>query len=252
MWRFATARAPGTLHLKNGLPCQDSLSCAIPANRTFVAAVADGAGSARMAEVGAHTAVQTIVRSVTAAFLRGDADPVSMLTEAAAEARDRLAVIAREHATEVRELACTLLAVIAGPQSKNALQIGDGVIVLGDDGSDWRWAFWPQHGEYANTTHFLTDEDATAFMQVEGLGETVSDIALTTDGLERLALHYASKSVYHPFFDGIFAPLHQTDGEGEIPRLSVGLADFLRSERTSARTDDDVSLVIATRRPQVP
>jgi hypothetical protein len=249
VWRFAAARAPGTSHLKTGLGCQDDLACAIAADGTFVAAVADGAGSASMAEVGARTAVQVVVGFVQKALEQREHEPVRMLRNAAQEARNRLADLAREHGTELRELACTLLAVIVGPQTGAALQIGDGVIVLGRDGSDWGWVFWPQRGEFANTTHFLTDEDAASFLRVEELNEPFSEVALMTDGLERLALHYATTSAYRPFFEAIFKPLHHTDGEGKIESLSIELEKFLVSEAVRERTDDDVSLIIGTRRP---
>lgn len=249
MWRFATARAPGTSHIRSGLPCQDSLACSILEIDTLVAAVADGAGSAGEAALGARTVVQTVVETVTRALtVSGETDPLTLLTDAAIAARARLSAVAREQAIELRELASTLIAVISGPRGGAALQIGDGVIVVSEGSSDWSWAFWPQHGEYANTTHFLTDEQMAGSLQVGPLGAAVTDIALTTDGLERLALHYGSKSVYRPFFDGIFDPLHQARGAGEIAPLSLALDAFLKSERVSARTDDDVSIVLATRR----
>ena len=110
--------------------------------------------------------------------------------------------------------------------------------------------FWPQRGEYANTTHFLTDKDAAERLQIEPLVGKVTDVALMTDGLESLALHYASKSVHEPFFHGMFQPLLDADGAEEINRLSASLERFLSSERVGSRTDDDVSLILATCRQQ--
>jgi hypothetical protein len=110
--------------------------------------------------------------------------------------------------------------------------------------------FWPQRGEYANTTHFLTDEDALERLHIEPFVGKVSDIALMTDGLEPLALHYASKSVHEPFFHGMFQPLLDADGAEEINHLSASLERFLSSERVGSRTDDDVSLILATCRQQ--
>ena len=78
----------------------------------------------------------------------------------------------------------------------------------------------------------------------------VTDVALMTDGLESLALHYASKSVHEPFFHGMFQPLLDADGAKEINRLSTSLERFLSSERVGSRTDDDVSLILATCRQQ--
>ncbi|MGQ4806971.1 hypothetical protein NKDENANG_00309 [Candidatus Entotheonellaceae bacterium PAL068K] len=107
-------------------------------------------------------------------------------------------------------------------------------------------------------------------LQVEAFSGKVTDVALMTDGLESLALHYASRSVHEPFFHGMFRPLFDLEGSswptgyggvrrhvlfrplfdleeiGEIKRLSALLERFLSSERVRARTDDDVSLILAT------
>ncbi len=251
MWRLAAARVPGTSHVKGGLPCQDDFSWTAEGD-SFVVALADGAGSVRMAERGASTVVRSVTTSVRAALELGQTDAPSILKEAALAARRELATIATAEGLLLRDFASTLLAVLARPDGGAALQIGDGVIVVGEDGSDWSWVFWPQHGEYANTTHFITDEDAPGLLQVEPLPSQVSDIALMSDGLERLTLNLGGRSTHRPFFAGIFAPLLAAEGTGHIAVLSAALEEFLRSDSVAARTDDDLSLVIATRRRYQP
>jgi hypothetical protein len=248
MWRFAAARATGVSHLKTGLECQDRFACALLAPETLVVAVADGAGSATLSELGARTAVEAVVRAVRARFEAGRRDFAAALREAAVEAREGVLAAAADVGAEVRELASTLLAVVASPAGGAALQIGDGVIVVSDGGAEWSWVFWPQRGEYANTTCFLTDEDALSRLQVEPLAGLVTDVALTTDGLEPLALHYASQTVHEPFFHGLFAPLIRSPAAGELSALSAALEAFLSSERVAERTTDDVAIVLATRR----
>jgi hypothetical protein len=125
-------------------------------------------------------------------------------------------------------------------------------MVVSDGGNGWSWVFWPQRGEYANTTFFLTDDDAIERFQVEALPGAISDIALMSDGLEPLALYYASKTVHEPFFNGMFRPLLQSDGIKEISHLSESLQQFLSSDQVGSRTDDDVSIILATRRNQDP
>jgi hypothetical protein len=44
----------------------------------------------------------------------------------------------------------------------------------------------------------------------------------------------------------MFRPLFDVDGTKEINRLSASLEQFLSSERVGSRTDDDVSLILAT------
>jgi hypothetical protein len=245
-------------------------------NQTLVAAVADGAGSAALAEHGAGIAVKAVCDLLSRELDEGRSDYDAMLREAAAEARKAVFAEARRRGVEPRELASTLLVVVVGPDGGSALQIGDGVIVVSDGGNGWgwvfwpqrgeyanqisnpnrdttrfRWIFWPQRGEYANTTYFLTDTDALERLRVAPRLGKVTDIALMTDGLESLALRYASTAVYGPFFRGMFRPIldageASVNKDREIKHLSASLDRFLSSDRVRSRTDDDVSLVLAS------
>jgi serine/threonine protein phosphatase PrpC len=58
----------GTSHIKVGQPGQDAHHWSVLPDGTLVAAVADGAGSATLAEVGATLAAQTAVKFLTAAL----------------------------------------------------------------------------------------------------------------------------------------------------------------------------------------
>jgi hypothetical protein len=247
MWRFAKAQVTGSSHVKTGLPCQDRLRCVVLATDTLIAAVADGAGSATLADCGAEIAVEIALRSLSLSLESGISDLGSVLREAAVDARNAVIAEAKIRGLEPRELASTLLIIVAGSSDGGALQIGDGVIVVRDAFDDLCWVFWPQRGEYANTTRFLTDEDAADWVQIEALPGAITGVALMTDGLEPLALHYATKSVHEPFFRTMFQPLAEADGSGEIEHLSGALEDFLTSDRVSARTDDDLSLILAIR-----
>lgn len=248
MWRFAVARVTGSSHLRTGTPCQDRAGCALLPGGTLVAAIADGAGSASRAELGAATAIQAALGRLRLDLADPAADPTSALRGAALHARDAILTLAKEEGEEARSYTSTLLLVAVTPRGGGALQIGDGVMVVGTGGDGWSWMFWPQRGEYANTTFFLTDDDAPGHMEVGAFGGTPTDVAVMTDGLEPLALHYASRSVHEPFFEGMFQPLVDAGGSHEIGHLSTSLETFLSSERIRGRTDDDVSLILATRR----
>jgi hypothetical protein len=174
------------------------------------------------------------------------------LQDAARHARDAVLARAEADGQEAASYAATLLALVDTPDGGAALQIGDGVIVVGEEAGGWRWMFWPERGEYANTTRFLTDTDAPDHVRVAELPGSPTDVAIMTDGLQSLALHYASQSVHEPFFHGMFQPLHGSSGFGEVPALSASLEQFLSSDRVRMRTDDDVSLILATRRSPAP
>lgn len=250
MWRWAASSATGRSHLRSGLPCQDRFGLRVLPNGTLIAALADGAGSATHGAIGAETAVTSVLSSLYAALAIGRTDLDVLMREAAQEAR--LAVVARSSSeeTDSRQYASTLLALVLTLDKGAAMQIGDGVIVVKQENeADWTWLIWPQRGEYANTTFFLTDPAALRHLDVQTFPGSITDATLMSDGLECLALRYADQSVHQPFFSGMIRPLLHASGTDEIAPLSDSLRQFLASEQVSSRTDDDVSIILATRRP---
>jgi hypothetical protein len=131
------------------------------------------------------------------------------------------------------------------------LQIGDGVIVVHDHRDTYRPMFWPATGEYVNTTYFLTDQDAVDRLRLGFWGLRVEEIAILTDGLQSLALQYASRRAHTPFFRPLFARLRRESG-GESMLLRAELETWLDSDSVNQRTDDDKTLILATRRPPDP
>jgi hypothetical protein len=249
LWRHAGGQATGSSHEKLGKPCQDRFRvCTVDADATLVAVVADGAGTAEFAHLGAEIAVETVSSVAQLGARAGRSDLGDVLREGAALARQRILEAAADKQAAPRALACTLLAVIATPTGGAALQIGDGAIVACEKDSDWRCVIWPQKGEYANSTFFLTDETALSQVEVCPLSDEVRELALMSDGLEQLAIHFASRSAHAPFFRTVFAPLLALEAPGEAAALSEGLNNLLKSAPVRQRTDDDATLVLATRR----
>jgi hypothetical protein len=199
-----------------------------------------------MAEHGARIAVEAVITYVKDS-LEDRTDFDLLLREAATASRKAVIDEAQRQGAEPRSYASTLLTVVLTPNGGGALQIGDGVMVVSDD-EGWRWIFWPQRGEYANTTRFLTDEDAIDRLEIDVFCGAIKDVALMSDGLEPLALHYASKMVYAPFFTGMFQPLLNAEISAEVVQLSALLERFLAYDQVRSRTDDDTSLILATRR----
>jgi hypothetical protein len=198
--------------------------------------------------VGAEVAVATMSSIIELGVRAERRDMLAVLREAAALSRQRLVEAATDRQASPRDLACTLLAVVLAPLGGAALQIGDGVIVTRDAKPDWSWVFWPQKGEYANTTFFLSDERSLADAAGCELRDDVADVALMTDGVEPLALHFASRTAHAPFFRSVFMPLYADASRGEAAALSTALAGMLATPAVRARTDDDTTLVLATRR----
>jgi serine/threonine protein phosphatase PrpC len=115
MWRFVSACAIGTSHLKTNLPCQDRLACEALTGGALVAAVADGAGSAAMGGRGAEIAVLSVIEYLKGGIRDGRTDFDNLLREAAALARDAIADEANREGTALRSYASTLLTVVPIP-----------------------------------------------------------------------------------------------------------------------------------------
>lgn len=142
-----------------------------------------------------------------------------------------------------RQLACTLLVALLGNGWAMFAQIGDGVIVFNGD-AGYELAFWPDNGEYANTTRFLTDDDYHKHLRIEIVTRQVSELAVMTDGLQMLALDFKGARVHDRFFEPLFRTVRNNPNE---EALRASLLDFMDSKRVNERTDDDKTLLLATR-----
>jgi hypothetical protein len=252
-WRTAYASVAGTSHHKTGLPCQDAGGCVVVAaadgSEVLIAAVSDGAGTASRSEMGAALAVSRFLRDFSEIVTQ---DPhLKQIDQACAEkwltsVRDAISEIAVGEGNQFRDYACTLLGAVIGPSGAAYMQIGDGAIVVaGEELGEYSWIFWPQHGEYANSTNFLTQEDAAAALQFDS-GPPVSEIAIFSDGIERLVLDLSARTVHSPALRPIFNWLAGTK-PNDVRQPSQALISYLGSEHVNNRTDDDKTLVMATR-----
>lgn len=250
-WKLLCGSVTGTSHERRGEPCQDyALGRLLGGDDSpiLVVACSDGAGSASHADLGSRVACLTFLRTAAAALEGGLA--LSEVNEHVVrrwheQTRARLSLEACFRNLDLRDFACTLLTTIAGPGQTILSQIGDGAIVF-RDGDGYQAAFWPQSGEYANSTYFLTGPDHVERLAFRSLGHGVDELALFTDGLQPLALHYASRCVHGPFFDPMFESLRNAPQPEE---LEDPLRQFLASGPVNDRTDDDKTLILATRRP---
>lgn len=244
------------------MPCQDASACQIvtdnDANDVLVAIVSDGAGSAKRPEVGARLACSSFTTAITACL--NDPGTVRDLSREwvedwLAQFQRDVALCAESQGLTSRDLACTISAAVVGMDAAMFLQVGDGVIVVSPrfEVDEYSWVFWPQRGEYANETIFATEERALKTFEHDLLETTIDEICLLTDGLQQVALHMESKTAFGPFFQPLFATV-RTAPVGFSSALSEGLNNWLSSPRVEERTNDDKTIVLATRTglPHVP
>ncbi|HRW64935.1 MAG TPA: PP2C family serine/threonine-protein phosphatase [Candidatus Competibacter sp.] len=253
-WRYVHASVAGVAHLVDGIGCQDACAAQLlpgPAsNPVLVLAATDGAGSATLSGVGAELACQTLLAECAAWLASTPLDEDWMPTVAEQlfqRVRNALERLATDTEQPIREFACTLLGAVVAADRALFLQIGDGAIVIGTPDEGYRPVFWPQGGEYANETYFVTDAGAAAHLEYAILTEPIVEIALLTDGLQRLALHYRTRQAHQPFFRPLFQRLREHPEPGCPTALVTALERLLASPAINQRTHDDKTLILATR-----
>jgi hypothetical protein len=247
-WKVLAGSVPGTSHQQCGGLCQDYWQFRLTdaRERGFIVLVcADGAGSASHSHLGAGLACRTILSNAAATLDMGL--PVSAITSDIMRgwyesARCRLSLEACVAGVDLREFASTLLIAVADNECAVFGQLGDGAIVFRVD-EGYQIAFWPQSGEYVNTTNFLTSRDFLKHVEIRMVAPPPNELALLTDGLQPLALHYATRTVHAPFFDPMFATLRK---DLDPNQLELPLKQFLSSKSVADRTEDDITLILAT------
>ena len=147
---------------------------------------------------------------------------------------------------EVRELATTLIIGIATPELVAVAQIGDGAIVVEDKTGNILELTIPASGEYLNETVFLVSSNAVENAQFNlWLGQP-KYLAAFSDGLQMLALKMPEGKPHHPFFSPLFKFVETITDETDAQEQLMG---FLRSPRLTQRTDDDLTLILASFNP---
>jgi len=169
----------------------------------IIAAVSDGAGSAKYAEVGASVAVAAAIDVLVT--LKRDVFALNEPNIVLSQIKQALSDKACEIKCEMRDLACTLMAVLVMKCRDElvwaAFHIGDGVIAAELDGQ-MQVLSRPENGEFGNSTFFLTDAGASMrFRAYKGRSNTAA-FALMTDGAAESLYHRSSGqlALYRPRF----------------------------------------------------
>jgi hypothetical protein len=251
MWKIIRASIIGTSHINSGSSCQDS--CYADVIRTadeqeyLVVLVSDGAGSAKEGGKGAELTCETAISSISAS-LENESSVLFTEQNVVAWIENIRGVIsdkAQADGISVRDFACTFLGAVIGCSQSLFFQIGDGAVVLSVNNVQGV-VFWPDSGEFANMTYFVTDQDALSNLHIQISNVSFEEIAVFTDGIQRLALSFEQQRPHPPFFDPMFAVLRKQSPE-HCDALDEQLRQFLESPAVNERTDDDKTLVLATR-----
>ena len=165
------------------------------------------------------------------------------LTDTLSAAKMAIEVEAAVQEVEIRELATTLILTLATSDFVAVAQVGDGAAVVEDKQGKIEAITQPEQGEYLNETKFLIGFDAVETAQINVWQGEPAHLAVFSDGLQMLALKMPEGTPHKPFFSPLFQFIStvtdQTDAQEQ-------LESFLRSPRVTQRTDDDLTLILAS------
>ena len=256
VWKTGSIRVRGSSHNISGAPCQDYCIAHTTTGITILA-LSDGAGSCELSHIGSKVACLGFIKGVKEIIKphKGNVDDLDRFLagtekEVWLSALDYAAqsiILAAEKlgANPEKSMACTFLGAIIGSSCAIVLQIGDGAWVAETGSTGFNAVTWPEHGEYANQTYFLTQAGYTDHLQFEKIPNNGNLRSLVgfSDGIERLCLNFSQKTAV----DGFFRPLADAQAHQSKKDFKHGLKRFLASERVTNLTDDDASVIIASR-----
>ena len=218
-WSGFSASIPGSGHIRHGIPCQDA-SAVVQTPRPALI-VCDGRGSASRSQDGAEGAVDAfatqcaVFEPMLASILDADeAAPArwEMFCRIIYRTLHQVQVnLASKEGIPEKEFDFTVAAAIVGKNWIGCFQVGDGSIVLRQDGTPIT-AFLPDKGEFANQTHFLREngEAAGKFHGELFSAHVNSGIAITSDGPEHLMFQLKDMTP-GPIFSHLFDDLQNNN-----------------------------------------
>jgi len=246
-WRWAATSRIGTSHQRLGTRKQDAYGVRTGAH-ALCAIVSDGAGSASHGGEGASL----VCRHFLLAFKAWLAEHGQLPDEETVQRwmdglRDRLSAAAGHRGLTRRQFAATLVMLVIFEDQVMTLQVGDSTLVGRKSDGIWEALCWPENGEFASTTYFVTDDPKARLHVTRRLLEHDA-FALFSDGLEAIALDHSTQQPFVRFFDPMFRAVDEASEMGHLATLSAALGHYLDSPRLCERTDDDKTLILISAR----
>jgi hypothetical protein len=248
-WQCVGASVKGTMHALSKSPCQDYNCYESLPNGELIVAVADGAGSASQAKIGAELACKAAVEYLKRA-LRNDGvktDDAWRRTISATfdTALTRLFREAQTKQIALSEFATTLIVMVFTQDLIVGGMVGDGTGVVMDAEGNLSCIFVPQKGEYVNQAYFLTTPHALSNVEFQCIHSQIHAVALLTDGLIPLSCSTLNNLPY----TGFFVPIFKFCGHVQDHTTArQELTNWLNSAPINQRTTDDKTLVLITKK----
>ncbi|MBY0489452.1 MAG: protein phosphatase 2C domain-containing protein [Gemmatimonadaceae bacterium] len=189
-WSLVLASRRGRVHAHRGEHREDA-GTLLRFSGGFVAAVADGAGSAPWSRLGSAIATDVVTHALREALHHGSAPAEALsgaLVTAAAQVNEAMRRFAEQAGLPHKALRCTLLVIAVHAHQLGVLQVGDGAMALRRHDGTLVHPHAAATGDFSGeVAHFLPDEGALAVLQQSVAvydAREISAALLATDGVE--------------------------------------------------------------------
>jgi hypothetical protein len=276
-WNVLAASIRGKLHAHKAMWRDDAYACDWVDDWTIIA-LSDGAGSARLARIGARCACEGGLRamketlagyrlapSTAEAPLPADQDRLrEALIHGAIQARAGIMLEAQRRQCPSRDLHATFLLVIHTPFKDNtllgAIQVGDGAIGVFTEDDACRLLGVADHGQYSSETCFLTtphiEEQFSQRVRFSIFKRGIRALAVMCDGVsddffpedKRLIELFSGnpiKELKTKKGEPLWGVLHREKGVTRNPEDGKALLEWLQYEKRGS--SDDRTLILMYR-----
>lgn len=173
----------GKDHVSSGTPCQDYHAIFHLNDDCVIAIVADGVGSAKLSDVGAKVASETVLEFLKSNLqtLQDDEAIMNILEEAYQKAFDQITSLAKDFRANIEEFDTTLTTTIITSKKTFYGHSGDGGIILLLENGIYEKLTLPQKGKAGGSSVIpLRFSDQWEFGVTE---EPIYAVLLATDGI---------------------------------------------------------------------
>lgn len=250
-WKAIAASVRGSSHDADGQPKQDAFAFERQ-NGRLIAAVCDGAGTAKFSDYGAQHLADALVSALRAFSCRSSgrrvvddsAEIESIVVGAVRRARETVLMGIPDPDAQLAECASTLVGCVADATGVVFFHIGDGAgIAFRAEDMVTVGVSRPANGEFAETTYFFTIEDWQHHLRFTRVEAPQSCVALMTDGAMCFALAKTTDQVETRFM----APVTHYLADPAVDEVagSAALEATLASTGASRISNDDKTLLWA-------
>ncbi len=236
----------GTSHIVSNKPCHDSHYYQLfHDEKSIVACVSDGMGSASHAEIGSALASNFVVDYLVdnIKLEMTDEEIINCLKESYIKTHERLEEEAKLLELSIKDLNATLIVFLHLPENRQfGAQVGDCTAIGRDEDNIYSTIIEQQRGEYANLTFSVCNIDSVMNGEYFKIKTFQPYIAMMSDGIESFSISSSTNEPSKLFFEPFFNAFNNERFSDDI--VSESLKRFLSSERVNKKTDDDKTLLL--------